>query len=160
MLIKRQDPETLILKGKSVQLELGKSISIAGQDISSPGEYEIAGVSIEWPSPEIRLVRFEDCYILQLFNLSRALNDEELEQVGIASILILPVGGNEQHGLEPKQAVEIINQIDPSLVILNRYTSLEPFRAVYPKGLEIMPELKITNTSLPEERQVYAIEKV
>ncbi|TSC66347.1 MAG: hypothetical protein CEO22_131 [Candidatus Berkelbacteria bacterium Gr01-1014_85] len=160
MLIKRLDPQTLQLKGKSVTIELGQTVTIAGHQIESPGEYELSGVSLEWPTADVRLVRFEDCYILQLYNLNRLLTDEELEQVGIATILILPVGGTEAKGLEPKMAVEVMNQIDPSLVILNQYESVEPFRTAYPKGLEVAPELKITNTTLPEERQVYVIDNV
>ncbi len=151
------------IKSKQATIELGPQSSIAGRALPGAGEYEISGVEAEGLADGIYFIRTEDVYILYLDSLNRMLTDEELDTVSLTDILIVPVGGTQTDTpdlevLTPEQAVKVINQIDPRIVIPMYFESIEPFRAAEGKPLEILKELKVTKTSLPvEERQVVVL---
>lgn len=151
------------IRGKQATIELGEKVKIGTKTLPGRGEYEVSGVEVEGLADGIFLIRSEDIYILYLGQLNRSLTDEELEQVNMADILCIPVGGNQtdSEGLEvltPEQSVKVINQIDPRIVIPMYFTSIEPFRAAEGKPLEMLTELKITKSTLPiEDRQVVVL---
>lgn len=93
--------------------------------IHHPGEYEanglfVFGISLatpEAPSPTNLIYRFEieGMNIGFLGGLHRVLTESEIEKLGTIDILLLPVGGGEL--LDSKRAVEVMNAIEPRLVI-------------------------------------------
>lgn len=151
------------IKSKQALIELGKTVSIGEKTLPGPGEYEIAGVEIEGLADGIFLIRTEDIFLLSLNRLNRTLTDKELEATELADILFVPVGGKETDEpnllvLDPDQAVKVINQIDPRIVIPMYFASIEPFRKAEGKPLEVMKEFKVTKASLPtEDRQVIVL---
>ncbi len=99
--------------------------------ISGPGEYEVKRVFIQGiPSKElsdkqserntIYTIESEEIRICYLGNLKqKELNKNQLEEIGEVDILIIPIGGTDT--INSKQASEIINQIEPKIVIPMHY---------------------------------------
>jgi len=137
--------------------------------VKEPGEYEIKGIFVyginapreNTKGKEDRMVfkiAGEGMSIAHLGALDRPLTDEELSHFENVDILLLPVGGGEVLG--PKNANEIIGQIEPKIVIPMFYSipnikmKLEPignFLKVMGSKDEALPRLKITQRDLPDE---------
>lgn len=163
MTISHQGQGRFTIKSKDATIELGPEVKVANHTLPGAGEYEISNVVIEGFEDGIFLLRTEDIFILYLDRLNRTLSDKELDDVSVADILIIPVGGNSTDVddltvLSPEVSVKVINQVDPRIVIPSYFSSIEPFRAAEGKPLEMMKEFKVTKSTLPvEERQVVVL---
>jgi len=100
--------------------------------ISNPGEYEVSGVKIQGVSSfhdkshgqergqnTIYLVDLEEIRVCHLGDLGTILENGELEAIGEVDILLIPVGG--VYTINASEALEVINQIDPRIVIPMHY---------------------------------------
>lgn len=102
--------------------------------IEGPGEYEIGDFSIrgvpatrhldaetEEKLTTIYRIEVGDVRIALVGNISPVqLSDDQLENIGIIDILIVPVGGNG-YTLDATSAVSLLRQIDPKVVIPIHY---------------------------------------
>lgn len=164
MTITHQGQGQFTVKSKDATIKFGPVLAVGDRTIPGPGEYDLSGVEIEGIEGGLYLVRTEEIFLLYLDRLNRTLTDKELEAVELADILFVPVGGNETDVpdltvLSPEAALKAINQIDPRIVIPMYYTSLEPFRKVEGRPLEMVKELKVTRSTLPQEDRVtYVLE--
>ena len=109
--------------------------AIAGQPfiINGPGEYEVKGINItgipafhdqkqgeERGLNTIYLIEIDEIKICHLGDLGQEkLTDEQIEQLNEVDILLIPVGG--VYTVDAGQAVEIIEQLEPHLVIPMHY---------------------------------------
>lgn len=97
--------------------------------IDGPGEYETGDVSIrgirafrhidtEEGEPLSTMYRIEtgDVRLAVLGNIAPKLSEDQLEEIGVVDILIIPVGGNG-YTLDATSAAVISRQIDPRVVI-------------------------------------------
>ncbi len=99
--------------------------------IDGAGEYSYKGVSIRCKAipnshgQNILIYSFaiEGVVIVSLSSLDRLLVAEELKSLDRCDVLIIPTGGAGV--LDKKKAIEIINKIEPRIVIPS-YTYLEP----------------------------------
>jgi L-ascorbate metabolism protein UlaG (beta-lactamase superfamily) len=163
MTITYQGQGKFTVKSKDATLELGPEIKVAGRVLPGAGEYEISNVEIEGLDGGIFLFRTEEVFLLYLDRLDRTLTNDELDAVNMADVLFLPVGGNatdvpDLTVLAPEQAVKVINQVDPRIVIPMYFASIEPFRAAEGKPMEMLKDFKVTKSSLPvDERQVVVL---
>lgn len=100
--------------------------------ITSAGEYDIKGVMIEGIDSFhddkegkdrglniIYRIEMDDISLVHLGDLGQVLNDAQLEKLAGTDILMIPVGG--KYTLDAKQAVEVIAQIQPRIVIPMHY---------------------------------------
>jgi len=101
--------------------------------IKGPGEYETKGIGIkgilsfhdnkegkERGTNTIYVIEVEGIKICHLGDLGEEkLNDEQVEEINGVDILMIPVGGT--FTINGEDAVEIINQIEPRLVIPMHY---------------------------------------
>ena len=100
--------------------------------VRSPGEYEISDVLITGVASyhdnkhgqdqgrnTIYIIHIDDIAICHLGDLGHTLQEEQLEEVADADVLLLPISG--QHGINVSQAVEIIGQVEPRIVIPMHY---------------------------------------
>lgn len=101
--------------------------------INGPGEYDVKGVYIkgiysyhdnskgtERGANTIYVIEVEDLKICHLGDLGqKELADTQLEKIGEIDILMVPVGGT--FTINSEEAVKIINQIEPSIVIPMHY---------------------------------------
>src|ERR1051326_1014529 len=100
--------------------------------VRGPGEYEISDVLItgvasyhdgkrgqELGRNTIYVIHMDDVVICHLGDLGHTLQEEQLEEVADADILLIPIGGH--HTLNATQAAEVISQIEPRIVIPMHY---------------------------------------
>lgn len=133
--------------------------------ISAPGEYEIGGVfiySFFYPDEKNLVCRLqiEGMNIAHLGNLGKILDDAILEKLDRVDILMIPVGGDAV--LNAEKALEVINQIEPKLVIPMHYKipglnlkldSVDKFcREIGETGKELAEKLKISKKDLEAEK--------
>jgi hypothetical protein len=101
--------------------------------IDQPGEYEIQGISIygiaarghtdeagqHYMGTMYKLIR-DDISILLTGHVYPELSEEQLEDIGLIDIMLVPVGGNG-YTLDPVGALTLIKKIEPKLVIPTHY---------------------------------------
>ncbi len=116
----KKEPDILIL---SNGFEKNKTNSFL---IDSPGEYEIKGIIIDalyaFENGEtdqnniIFLLEGEGLKICHLgFLKQKELKKDQLDRLGDVDILFLPIGGGKS--IEAKEAIKIMSQIEPKIVI-------------------------------------------
>ena len=146
--------------------------------IAGPGEYEIKGIFVfgiptfhdkrkgrDRGRNTVYLIEAENLSVCHLGDLGHVPLQAQVEQLGEVDILLVPVGGTST--LNPATAVEVINLIEPRIVIPMHYRTpyvkikLDPVDA-FLKELAVRPEpqesLKLQAGSLPEETQVVLLE--
>jgi len=139
---------------------------------SWPGEYETKGIHMklihsfhnqkedaEQLENNVAIVHWNGIRLCHLGAQGTKLTPEQLEQVGEVDILFVPVGG--KGSLDPKKAKEVIEQIEPRVVIPMFYdvdgsqlglSSLEAFLSVMgAKNEEPMDSFKVKRSELPED---------
>lgn len=148
--------------------------------VRGPGEYEISDVLItgvpsyhdakrgaERGRNTIYVIHMDDLVICHLGDLGHTLQEEQLEEVADADILLIPISG--QNTLSAAQAAEVISQVAPHVVIPMHYRpptgtgsgdgpdALDKFcremgiEAVYTQP---QPKLTMLRSTLPVETQV------
>jgi L-ascorbate metabolism protein UlaG (beta-lactamase superfamily) len=148
--------------------------------ISGPGEYEIGGVfitALQTNAPNtlfdanerntMYVYDFDGIKVAHLGGINRVPNQSEVEDVGNVHILLVPIGGNGT--LNAIQAAEIVNLIEPSIVIPMHYMiessiiELDPLNKFLKEmglsNIEPLASFKFTSPrNLPEETQVVVLD--
>ena len=144
--------------------------------VRGPGEYEISDVLItgvpsyhdakrgaERGRNTIYIIHMDDLVICHLGDLGHILQEEQLEEVADADILLIPISGSNT--LSAAQAAEVISQVEPRVVIPMHYRPstgtgegpdpLDKFcREMGIEAVNVQPKLTILRSSLPVETQV------
>ncbi len=141
--------------------------------LEGPGEYEIAGAMINGVATyrdkqkgaqhgknTAYLVTLDDVRVCHLGDLGHALSAEQIDALKDADVLLVPVGG--VCTISPVEAVEVVSQLEPKLVIPMHYgtpnVQLESAeRFCRELGVaEVVPQARLTVTrgSLPDDTQV------
>jgi L-ascorbate metabolism protein UlaG (beta-lactamase superfamily) len=142
--------------------------------VSGPGEYEISDVLItgvasyhdnkhgqELGRNTMYVIQIDDLIICHLGDLGHILQEEQLEEVADADVLLIPIGG--QHTINAAQAAEVISQVEPHIVIPMHYSSsigdaanpLDKFcREMGIEAINPQPKVSIIRSALPVETQV------
>ncbi|MFH1225710.1 MAG: MBL fold metallo-hydrolase [bacterium] len=143
--------------------------------IKGPGEFEVKGVYINglasWHDGQQgkerganTIYRFEmdNVVIVHLGDLGHVLAESMVEQLAGTDVLLVPVGGVAS--LNAKQAVEVINQLEPRIVIPMHYDLPEFKMKVKFDGVdkfcreigicktEAVDKLKVVKKELPQEK--------
>lgn len=140
--------------------------------ITTPGEYEVGGIFVyglpsfhdatqgkERGANTIFAVEFEDIHITHLGDLGTTeLTEQQLELIEGTDILFIPVGGT--YTIDGKQAVQVIQKIEPRIIIPIHYKiphlkypldDVAPFlKAQGAKNGEALEVLKIQKKDLPQ----------
>ena len=153
--------------------------------VDGPGEYEISNVLINgirtWTkqgngaSDDAKylfntayVIDIDDFRICHLGELSEVLTTDQVEAIGTVGVLMIPVGGGDTIGA--KRAVEVVSQIEPSIVIPMHYQipgtrseQLEPverfMNEMGAKSVTPLPKLTLNaKSSLPADMQVTVME--
>lgn len=147
--------------------------------IDSPGEYEVKGVfayGVQAPLKEAKegakeqscvifRIVVEDVIIAHLGPLNRELTDDELKDLQNVDILMIPVGGGNV--MSPKEAVKVISQIDPRIILpmthaipnlKDKYAKVDDFcKELGVCQREDVNKLKVTRNSLPDEETIVTV---
>ena len=150
--------------------------------ITGPGEYEIGGVFItgiatlrpadkrragEAPQRNTLFVfDFDGLTVAHLGDLDHVPTQSEVEELGTVSVALVPVGGGG--GLNASQAVEVVNLIEPAIVVPMHYKTnettlkLDPLsRFLKEMGLSTVKtedSLTVKRGSLPDETHVVVLD--
>ncbi len=100
--------------------------------IDIPGEYSVKGINIiglesfhdsasgtERGRNTIYLIESEDMKICHLGDLGEGLSEKQLEEIDGLDVLMIPIGG--KCTINSKQAIEIIQKIEPKIIIPMHY---------------------------------------
>ena len=121
----------------AVEIATESSFAANGQDarllIEGPGEYGVADFDIKGISAQRHLdaegqpllstmyrIEVGDVRIGILGNIYEKLSEDQLEELGLLDILIIPVGGNG-YTLDATGAASLVSKIDPKVVIPVHY---------------------------------------
>ncbi len=151
-----------------------RAVSGVRKVINGPGEYEVGGVFITgirtWhrggkngEPNTVFLFEYGNLTICHLGDLGYVPKQEEIEQLGEVSVLLVPIGGHQT--LNGAEAAEVVSLIEPAYVIPMHYAlpgltiALDPLEKFLremgvtdPKEME---SLKLTSKSqLPEDTEV------
>ena len=151
--------------------------------VHGPGEYEIKGVGVvgipTFHDAENGQTRgkntvyrydFEGLSIVHLGDLGHLLSSAQVDDLDTVNILFVPVGGVST--INAEQAVQVINDIEPDIVIPMHYGRPELDQATYGAmtpvseflkaigKVDVVPQAKlsITKDKLPAEMQVIVLE--
>lgn len=142
--------------------------------VDGPGEYEIMGVSIigipayhDDKKGQVRgkntiyIYEMDGLRLAHLGDLGHTIGEELIEQIGDIDILMIPVGG--KYTIGPKDAVTVVQAIDPYIVLPMHYkmdgmnpelsTGLAPvddFLSEVGLTVERLPKLSVKKEDLAE----------
>lgn len=139
--------------------------------VDSPGEYDRKGVLIEGidsyhdsksgderGANTIFRIELDDISLVHLGDLGHTLDNSQLERLAGTDILLIPVGG--KYTIDAQQAVEVISQIEPRIVIPMHYKTKDLELDIdgidkFIKAIGLTPtyeeKLKIAKKDLPQE---------
>lgn len=170
-----------ISKNCSIALKTNKELPYgkgADFEIDTPGEYEVNEISVmSIPSKlhydtektcNIYSVRMAGFSIAVLGHTVADLSEDQIEALGIVDVLIIPVGGGG-YTLDSIEAVKLIKQIDPKIVVPTHYGSKdikyevsqapidEFIKSVGSSEIEKVDVLKLKSANLPDKTQVFVV---
>ena len=136
--------------------------------LSGPGEYEIGNVFVTGIAAHANKRRnvvfrldFDGLTVAHLGDVSKILNQQQIESLGQVNVLLLPVGGGTT--LNATQAAELVSLIEPNYVIPMHYQSdglslkldgVERFlKEMGSSEVEPKASLRVSLSGLPEETQ-------
>ena len=138
--------------------------------IDWPGEYEKKGVRVngfathhdkekgkERGGNVMFRVEIDGITILHCGDLGHALSDDTLEAIGDIDILLIPVGG--YYTIDAKEAVAVIKQIEPSIVIPMHYKTKAHDDKVFGEVAPLEDFLKAYGAENPETVDLLTIKK-
>lgn len=169
----------------AIEIATESRFAVAAPDallnIEGPGEYEVSDFSIRGiaaqrhiDTPEQRkaatIYRIEvgDVRIALLGNIADKLSEQQLEEIGVVDILIIPVGGNG-YTLDATAAAQLTRSIDAKVVIPVHYADaglqyevpqdeLEVFKKELGGETEQMAKLKVkAASSLPTVLTIFEL---
>jgi L-ascorbate metabolism protein UlaG (beta-lactamase superfamily) len=144
--------------------------------LRGPGEYEIADVMIAGvatpPDPKVPysrntafIIELDDVRICHLGNIAQIPHADDVETMGGADVLIVPIGGG--HVLDIARAAETISVLEPKIVIPMQYKTevstgdLETLdRFLKELGAEAKPpetRLTVTKSNVPATTSVVVL---
>lgn len=149
-----------------------------------PGEYEVVGVTIygftsfhdsvkgqKRGKNTIYLINLDGIKLAHLGDLGSLLPESSLEELNSPDVLFIPVGGT--YTIDPKEAVKVISQLEPKIVIPMHYrvsqSSPSLAKALCPvedflkeigaEETKPVSNLIVTPDKLPEETKVVVLKK-
>jgi L-ascorbate metabolism protein UlaG (beta-lactamase superfamily) len=148
--------------------------------INGPGEYEINQIFIlgigsfhdevrgeKRGRNTIYLISADDLKVCHLGDLGHALSEKQVEEVNQVDVLFIPVGGI--YTIDAKKAVEVINQIEPKIIVPMHYAApglsfkLNPLKdfleLMNAERQEQLAKLSVKVEDLPEERKIVVLKK-
>jgi len=151
--------------------------------VDGPGEYEVGNVSIFGVASyhdnskgvtrgknTIYLFSLDGLRLVHLGDLGHKLTEGQLEEINGVDILFIPVGGT--FTLDDNQAVEVIGQIEPKVIIPMHYRTkeLKPdfglqltvddfLKTIGEEGNQAKESLLISKDKLPSEREIVVLKR-
>lgn len=149
--------------------------------VDGPGEYETMNVAIKGIAAErmidhdkseqatVYRINMGGVVVAVIGHIATPLTEDQLEQLGIVDIAIVPVGGSG-YTLDAHQAVSVIRELDPKVVIPTHYADkalkyevpqmdLESFIKELGAEHEVTPKYKIKNGAMPDKLTIIEVSR-
>lgn len=148
--------------------------------VDQPGEYEVKNVSIRGVAAKRMIdasgmlatmyrIATNDFAVAVIGHVDAPLSEDQLEALGVVDVVIVPVGGNG-YTLDAHQAVTVVRQIDPKIVIPVHYADsaltyevpqmdLESFIKELGVPVEQTAKLKLKAGVLPDTLTIYELQR-
>jgi L-ascorbate metabolism protein UlaG (beta-lactamase superfamily) len=150
--------------------------------IDQPGEYEVSDVSISGIAARSHIdeeggrnatiykLVDNDIRVAVVGHVYPELTDDQLEQIGMVDVLIIPVGGNG-YTLDGVGALKIIRKIDPKVVIPTHFDEKgfnfpvpqqslsEVLKALAMEPKDTLAKFKVKPTELTDTTQLVVLER-
>ena len=125
----------VVTKPSDISLRTNKDFPVHSDTVfraESPGEYEVAGVVIHGIAARshmdeegkqtavIYTIEADDTKVAIIGHIYPELSEDQLEQIGLVDLAVVPVGGNG-YTLDGVGALKVIKQIEPKVVIPTHY---------------------------------------
>jgi len=158
-LLKQVDADTVLLTDDYEGMAVLREGAKKSQIINWPGEYEVKGVAVvaipsytkenlEEDTKKARIILFsfmvDGIRMCHLGTLGGEVDEETIEKIGNIDVLMVPAAGEEV--LDSKKAHEVIESIDPRIVIPMNY-----------KGEEVDALLKQLGITDPRKEETLTI---
>jgi len=172
--IGRVSADVVTISGGGAESNYRQAVSGEAKFISGPGEYEVRGVPItgvrthaaakgaESDRNVAYVIELDDVRVCHLGNMSQVPSADDVEVLGAADILIIPVGGGRL--LDAGKAAETVSLLEPKIVIPMQYKTeaatapLDPLeKFLREMGADAKtPEqrLSVTKSTLPHDTTV------
>ncbi len=151
--------------------------------VDMPGEYEKNGIRVygyesyhdsnkgaDRGKNTLFKIVAEDITVLHCGDLGHILTDEDLEEIDVVDVLMIPVGGF--YTITPEEAAKVVAKIEPSIVIPMHYKTdehnPETFKDVAPlsaflekmgaTAVEPVKKLSIKKADLTDQTQIVVME--
>ena len=147
--------------------------------VDGPGEYETMNVAIKGVAAERMIdhdkskhatmyrIEMDNVVFAVVGHVASPLTEEQLEQIGIVDVAIVPIGGSG-YTLDAHQAVSVVRELNPKVVIPTHYADkdityevpqmdLESFIKEMGAEHESTPKYKIKNGTLPEKLTIVEV---
>jgi len=163
MIIKYQGEEKFEIKTTEAKFTLSQAgIDIEGFIISTPGEYErrgvsVQGITLDGEQKPIYIIHTEEMAFCYPDGLNHELDEEIVKLIGDIDILFVPLGENGSMPL--KLAQKLISDIDSRVVIPMLYSDIEQFKSAEGITDGEIDQLKIKKADLPQEERKFYILK-
>ena len=150
----------------------------ARMTLTRPGEYEFADLLVtgvrtwhdgvegaERGENVIFAFEVDGVHVCHLGDLGHVLTDDQLHELGPIDVLLVPAGGN--FTLSPREAAEVVAQLEPKVVIPMHFATdgastdlLGPETFLHELAAEPirLPKASLTPSTLPDETQVVLLE--
>lgn len=165
MIIKYNGDEKFEIKTAEAKVSLSQAgIDIEGFVISTPGEYErrgvsVQGITLDGEQKPVYVIHTEEMTLCYPDGLNRELDEEIVKLIGDIDILFVPLG--ESGSMPLKLSQKLISVIDPRVVIPMLYSDIEQFKTAEGITDGEVDQLKIKKAELPvEERKFFILKKV
>jgi L-ascorbate metabolism protein UlaG (beta-lactamase superfamily) len=156
--------------------------SAARISFDSPGEYEVSDISVTGIAARAHMdeegtskaTMFKlvagDLSLLVAGHVYPELNDDQLEEIGMVDLLIVPVGGNG-YTIDPVGALKLIKAIEPKLIVPSHYADkalkypvpqqslADALKELTLETKETVSKLKLKRADLGETTQLVILEK-
>ncbi len=148
----------------------------------SPGEYEVSDISVigiaarahvdEEGTANATMFKMVagDLNVLVTGHIYPELSDDQLEEIGLVDLIVVPVGGNG-YTVDPVGAMKLIKAIEPKLVIPSHYADkalkypvpqqslADALKELTLETKETVSKLKLKRSDLGETTQLVILEK-
>ncbi len=163
----RQEAELVTVSHEHENHSYTQAVRDGAFEITGPGEYEIAGVSVigiptfhdsekgskRGPNT-VYLIEIDDVRVCHLGDLGHPLDDAAAETVSSVDVLLVPVGGKT--AINAVQAAEVVRQLEPRFVVPMHYAT--PGVKVDLEGVDrFLKEMAVTSFEAQPKLSVQAI---
>lgn len=139
------------IKNKTATVEINESITLINnqtevkKEISHPGEYEVAGVSVMGYKNNIYVYEFEKLRLCSIGNLETPLFEDMVSEIGDIDVLIF--------SSVSKESVDLVSKIEPYFVIFPIENGLKD------SGIpsEAMPKFSLKEEDIIEDQNTKVI---